>query len=241
MKYKIIIIFNIILITTGFSQVPKLKNNSSQSVFPFNKGTYWIYRGPTKWMKESKPENSIVKRILIWKMEVVDTITQGNITIATIKGYPSDLAWYEEGKKRGDYLLIAVNTTKYYLIQGKKQDDILASLKNNGGLEKDILHEENEILDFPLTIGKRFAGDLTRQDNWYCWYVEQAQKIKLDNIKRLNVTSKVSQYQLVYRTLPDHQIIDFVPNIGITRYIYVHHGTVSEADLKLVEFHLGKE
>jgi hypothetical protein len=53
------------------------------------------------------------------------------------------------------------------------------------------------------------------------------------------LSGKVNQYQLVYRTLPDHQIIEFAPNIGITRYTYVHHGTVSETDLKLIEFHLG--
>jgi hypothetical protein len=241
MKYKLVIIFNILLVVAGFCQVPKWKDTNNQSVFPLNKGTYWIYRGVTKWVKESKPENIIAKRTLTWKMEVIDTITQGNITIATIKGFPFDLAWYDEGKNRGDYLLIAVNTTEYYLLSDKAKEVALDRLKNNDVLEKDILNEENEILDLPLTIGKRFAGDLTRQDNWYCWYIENILQIALNNIKGIVSPGKVNHYQLVYRTMPDHQIIEFVPNVGITRYIYVHHGTVSETNLKLVEFHLGKE
>jgi len=39
--------------------------------------------------------------------------------------------------------------------------------------------------------------------------------------------------------LPDHTIIDFVPGIGITGYSYIHHGTVSEVKVKLVDFRVG--
>ncbi|MFB3897949.1 MAG: hypothetical protein ACE14V_16790 [bacterium] len=241
MKYKIIVFLSIILAVAGISQVKNFKQYTNQSIFPLKKGSYWIYRGPTKWVKISDPENKVVQKTITWKMEVLDSVTKDDITIATIKGFPTDLAWYEESKPRGDYLLITVNTTQYYLIQGKNKEDILASINNNNRLDEDILNQEDEILDLPLTIGKRFAGDTTRQDNWYCWYIEDAQKVDLTYIKGVKLLGKINQYRLVYRTMPDHQIIEFVPKVGIIRYIYVHHGTASETDLKLIEFHLGTD
>jgi hypothetical protein len=47
----------------------------------------------------------------------------------------------------------------------------------------------------------------------------------------------VNRFKLSYRTNPEHEIVHFVPTIGITKFTYVHHGTVSEADVRLIEFH----
>ena len=35
------------------------------------------------------------------------------------------------------------------------------------------------------------------------------------------------------------EIVYFVPGIGITRYVFSHHGTVAEADVRLIEFRRG--
>jgi hypothetical protein len=40
-------------------------------------------------------------------------------------------------------------------------------------------------------------------------------------------------------TTADNQTLEFVPGLGITHYTYVHNGTTAEADVRLVEFHLG--
>jgi hypothetical protein len=42
-------------------------------------------------------------------------------------------------------------------------------------------------------------------------------------------------YRSIYRTNPDHVIVDFVPKLGVVRYVYEHHGTVSSVDVKLVK------
>jgi len=39
--------------------------------------------------------------------------------------------------------------------------------------------------------------------------------------------------------VPGYEIIEFVPGVGITRYTFFHHGTVSETDLRLIEYHKG--
>jgi hypothetical protein len=34
--------------------------------------------------------------------------------------------------------------------------------------------------------------------------------------------------------MPDHHFLDIVPGLGITRYLYGHHGTVAESEVKLI-------
>jgi hypothetical protein len=43
----------------------------------------------------------------------------------------------------------------------------------------------------------------------------------------------------VYRTLPDHQVIGFVPGLGVTAYRYAHHGTVARAEAVLAGYSPG--
>ena len=43
-------------------------------------------------------------------------------------------------------------------------------------------------------------------------------------------------WQIVYRSLPDHQIMEIAEGLGIVRYVYEHHGTVASVDARLVLF-----
>lgn len=40
-------------------------------------------------------------------------------------------------------------------------------------------------------------------------------------------------WELVYRSAPDHAIVRIVPGVGITSYVYEHHGTVASVDVHL--------
>ena len=42
------------------------------------------------------------------------------------------------------------------------------------------------------------------------------------------------QYRVAYRTIPGHVLIYFVPGLGITRYVYDHHGTPASTDVRLI-------
>jgi hypothetical protein len=209
------------------------------SFFPLSKGTYWIYQGPTKWMLNNS--NKVVEKTLTWKMEVIDTIQKGQYFIAVLKGHPSDLAWYEEGKSRGDYLLIRKGTSKYYLAFDTLMKTILDKAKTNPKLLDDLLDDYSAFIDLPLTAGKKYGDpeQVARPDNAYCWFVESVKNVSLNDIKGLSSNPTVTQYQLRFDTLPDQEEMKIVDGIGITEYKYVHHGTVSETDLRLIEFHRG--
>jgi len=219
----------------GAAQPPE----ETQEWFPLSKGSTWVYQGTIKWTRSVSGE--VTEKPVTWKMNVIETLTRGQVTAAVIKGHPLDLIHFDNGKSPGDYLIVRVGPGKYYLLQHKRAEEGLTKLRDDGDSLHDLVREEELFLDTPLATGKVFgeAAQITRQDASYCWIVEGARPAELDGIKGISVPGRKLQYELIYRTRPDHQEIDFVPGIGISRYKYAHHGTVSETEVKLVEFSRG--
>ncbi len=220
------------MIATAFAE-------NSGDYFPLEKGNFWIYRGEVSWVQRNPAtdENEIKKQTLTWKMEVVDTARRGKYFGALIKGMPNDLAWYEPGKSRGDYMILREGRTKYFLLSGDNAKTAFAKLQSkNEPLDK-LVVTDDIILDLPLTVDKTFGGDPAYPDRRrYCWVVEGAED-PFDNSTVKGAPSEAKrEFFLTYRTGPDHQFLDFVPNLGIVNYTYGHHGTVSECDMTLVEF-----
>lgn len=207
--------------------------------FPLQKGTFWIYRGETKFLvnNESTGKNEPKSEVLTWKMEVVDTAERNLLFAALIKGAPFDLSWYGPGKERGDYLIVRVGTATYYLFDGDNAKEAWAKIKDESQ-SLDGLDKGGELfIDAPLMEGKVYGGDFnTLVHGRYCWLVEGARDFNPKRFPAAGNLASPCDFTLVYRTTPDHQIIDFVPGIGIIGFQYVHHGTLSETDLGLIEF-----
>ncbi len=207
--------------------------------YPMEKGTYWIYEGPTTWTQATPPRS--FQRVLRCRMEIVDVIKQADLVVAVIKGHPIDLAWYEEGKAPGDYLLVRLPGEKYYLIRGDRVAKVLEQLDSGAELEG-IVQEYELFLDLPLEKGARFGQTtlLTRSDYMYSWFVEEGEPVLLAGVRGIDPSAPRTLYDLVYRSWSEHILIDFVPGIGIVNYIYSHHGSASETHLKLIEYHPGQ-
>ena len=205
--------------------------------FPLEKGNYWVYRGETKFLVKNPAteKNEPKTEVLTWKMEVVDTAERQLLFAALIKGAPYDLSWYEPGKTRGDYLIVRVGTATYYLLSGEAALAAWAKIKDETNNLEDLGGEL--FLDAPLMDGKVFGGDFANLARGrYCWVVQSERSF---DPHRFPVAGKIANpvnYTLRYSTNPDHQIVDFVPSIGIVGFQYVHHGTLSETDLGLIEF-----
>jgi hypothetical protein len=208
--------------------------------FPLSKGTTWVYKGTRKWTQSGSGE--VAEKPVTWKMQVLETLTRGQVTAALVKGYPADLAHFEEGKAPGDYLIVRVRPGKYYLVRQLRTEETLRRLRDQNDLLAGLVREDEIILDAPLAPGKIYgeADLITRQDKMYSWIVEEARPAELRGIKGIAPAGRKMEYEITHRTLPGHRIVDFVPGIGITRYVYGHHGTVSETDVKLVEFRRGE-
>src|SRR5262249_27028574 len=94
----------------------------------------------------------------------------------------------------------------------------------------------NEFLALPLAKGKEWAGDTDRPDHWYRWYVEAESR------KRLRVNGSPATrpltWRIAFRTCPEHEIMEIAGGLGITRFVYEHHGTIQSVDVRLVSFSL---
>ncbi len=212
-----------------------------RDVFPLTPGSAWIYQGTVKWTRAESGE--VVEKALTWKMQVVDTVERGHVTACVLEGHPADLAHFDNGKTPGDYLIVRVGPRKFYLLRHGRSQEALRRLRDQNDTLHGLVQEEELFLDTPLVPGEVFgpAEQVTRQDGSYYWIVEGERRIKLGHIKGVPAQTPNVEYQLAYRTRPDHTEVGFVPGLGITRYKYVHHGTVSEAEVRLVEYQPGKQ
>jgi hypothetical protein len=59
----------------------------------------------------------------------------------------------------------------------------------------------------------------------------------LPDVKGVPAGQRFDEYVLMYRTTPDHQIAAYAIGIGLTEFVYSHHGTPAEVRMKLTEFH----
>jgi hypothetical protein len=156
-------------------------------------------------------------------MEVVDVIPHGNANAVIIKGFPTDLVWYEGKAERGNYLLL-VDSNKVYLSNLPPDDSLNLRVKDTNDALADLKTGYNIIFDFPLVKGKTWGADPEmpqRSDSMYAWVVQ-------------NTASSSQAAGIKYNTNPDHSIFEFQPGVGITGYQFEHHGTVMSLEMKLI-------
>ena len=190
------------------------------------------------------------------KTESTDKVNVGDINVYALKGFPFLLYWYQPDQEKDTFYVAQKGFNKYYqadiktfnlaekiMVENQKNSSeksgaekiahILAKAHLKKRLEDDYL-----FLDFPLTVGKKFGpqSSVEREDNMYCWFVEDSVNTDIENIKGLLVRKGIVKYILAYKTLPEGIEYDFVPGIGITRFRFKHMGTASECDVRLIEY-----
>ena len=206
-----------------------LSSHETTSYYPLEKGNYWIYEGES----EEQMGHDIYKTKQLWKIEVLDVFPRGHITGYAIRKTITDI---KSGKV--DVLregIVRVGPNAYYSLDINKFD----RLKNKKDILYDLLSSDDIILDMPLVVGKRFGDpeQLTRDDGYYCYVVMGDNQIKLNNVKGIESGKHYHSYDLRYYTLPGESTETFVPGIGYVSYRYSHHGSVSEYNMRLIEFH----
>ena len=102
--------------------------------------------------------------------------------------------------------------------------------------EKLLLKEEGLRYGFPLKVGLKWdESDLKRGDNMYCWYVE-----KIENV---TVPAGIFKdcFKIVFDTCPDTETEWYCPGVGIVKYEYRHHGTITNETKELVKIFKKRE
>ena len=208
---------------------------SGQPPLPMEQSAAWVYEATVKWTP--RDSGQVQTKRLKWTTEVISRVEHPGIIVAVIRGIPFELSWYEEGRQPG-YSLMAWMNHRVYAIPMKSEAEARQAARRFPRLTESLLKQADMFLDMPLKAGKRYACEVERQDNWYCWYVEHEEQFR-GPIKGWKPDGPAAMFRLAYRTNPDHRVVEFVPGLGVVRYFYRHHGTVAEADLQLVEFRPG--
>jgi hypothetical protein len=210
----------------------------SQSIldyFPLKKNAYWVYQGTIKWTQSNSAD--IVEEEITWKMEVKRVFQRNAVIGYEMLGAPWDLAWYEAGKEPSEYGIIQ-SGGKFYRVP----IETVIRLLNKEDYLYGLVDENDLFLETPLVFGKKFCDtvSMTRPDSMYCWNVGEGKPFDANNIKGIDLSKKLWEYPIVNPTMPDISMVAFVPSVGISHYIYSHHGTVSEVDVQLIEYYSGE-
>jgi hypothetical protein len=194
----------------------------SDQIFPLNKGNQWVYEADIKY--HEKKTDSLMDQKIEWTMEVVDTIHNGPYIAAVIKGFPTDLIWYEGKAERSNCVLLQDNN-KIYFCTSDSIDTLISYLRKGTDSLVNLRISGEMLFEFPLTKGKTWGADPDmpqRADSMYAWVVKKS-------------ATDTSSAEIQYMTNPDHSIFQFQPGIGITGYYFQHHGTVMELKMKLIK------
>ena len=145
------------------------------------------------------------EQTLRWTTEVVDAWEHEGVRAYRIKGWPDQLADFD--------LLGAAHDVKpaRLVTLVRSFDNYLWSEQPTATLEGSRLW-----FTWPIVDGQRICDD---PGSRYCW----------------QVAVEKGRYELQMRTNPDDATYELTPGIGLTRYIYHHHGTRLDVDAKLVE------
>lgn len=196
----------------------QLKPNAD---FPLAKGNQWTYAASIQYKDDET--DSMVTQKTNWVMEVLEIIPHGKTRAVVIKGFPTDLVWFDGKADRGDYLLL-VDSNKIYLCNLPPDDSLKMRVYHSNDPLTDIKTGYNLIFDFPLIKGKTWGADPEmpqRTDSMYAWVVQK--------------TASTNQPGTIkYDTNPDHSIFYFQPGLGITGFEFEHHGTPMSVDMKLI-------
>jgi hypothetical protein len=205
------------------------------SPIPLGKGNRWTYEGKIETTLSGS--STVYSTNICWVMEVIDSMKSTNARAVVVRGFPYELPWYEPGQVPGFCVLLNFSNRVYQFKapDEKQARSILQDVINEPDKFSAQAQDFNELFALPLAKDKRWDGNTKREDGYYCWRIEGVRR-EILHIEGVASNQTATVYALAYRSLPDHQLVDVVSGLGITRYIYVHHGTVATVDVHLVSF-----
>lgn len=196
---------------------------------PMRAGTTWTYRAQLSWTVAGSAR--IRDTTLTWTTRILTTVRRDSSIVAVVENWPSNLAWWEPSQAPDTTLLVCHNDRVYHIGGNQIEGRSAVAEAASGALS---LTSDNLILALPLHAGKLYGQEPAgRADTFYGWFVEAAGPMP-GALVRLGASSSDSLYTIAYRTVPDHQIVQFAPRLGVTRYTYAHHGTVASASATLL-------
>jgi hypothetical protein len=200
---------------------------------PLRAGTSWTYRAQVPSTRAGAGATRATT--IIWTTKILATLERDSSIVATVVNWPSNLAWWDPSQPPDTTLLVCLNNRVHHLGRDQRGGASATAEAAAGSLS---LTAANLVLELPLHRGQLYGQEPSdRADTFYGWYVEAAAPMP-KTLARLGAHPTDSLYTIAYRTVPDHQILEFAPGLGVTRYTYVHHGTMATTSATLISARL---
>ena len=210
----------------------------SRPMLPLLAGTRWVYRGMVvSTVGGEYSDAHVVRGVRTRTMDVRTVEYEAGTTVALVEGFPAELNWYEDERPREKYVVVAREHRGFRLVDDGDECEFDRWRESCLG----PLSPEKTSFMLPgiLRVGRTFGGERSarhRPDKWYRWHVEEARCVQLRGVSGIDPARQWREYRIGYRTNPAHVLVYFVPGLGITRYVYRHHGTPASTDVRLIEF-----
>lgn len=198
---------------------------------PLSPGTSWTYHAAVAWTDTG--DTLVHRDTIVWHTEVSARHQRDSTVVATVRGWPSALAWWTPGQPPERSLLVCLPGRVYQLTPDTLTLDRITDSLLRG---QRVPGPDDLILQLPLHSRMLFGRDpAERPDRMYAWDVQDASPVPTA-LRAWAHGAADSLLTLAYLTLPDEQEVKFVPGIGVVGYAYTHHGTVAETEARLTDF-----
>lgn len=196
---------------------------------PLRAGWAWSYAGTAIWSGGNGAHTD--SGPVSWTMTIVGVRDAGDVRLGLVRGFVSQLAWYEPGTRPRLSLLVCRGSQLFALEPASDT----AAQRAYAHWSDSLLQQAELRLDLPLHDGQLFGQTPPRDDQLYGWAVTA-----LPSEGRLPLPARCGRsgaprFELSYRSLPDHTFVEWQPGLGITRYTYGHHGTPASAKVRLTD------
>lgn len=200
--------------------------SSPLDLLPLRKGTTWIYRGTVDYVVDG----GFGRRTVTWKSEVLETFERGPLFAALVLGHPSDLPFTDGTGPRKRWILGRWKGRFHF---EASSDSAPLSRLAEQSTRRRLFERASFFATLPLERGSTGIGPDGEPSGW------EVERDAPAGPRIEGAPATGQAYRLGRRTLSDHTFLTLVEGVGITRFEYGHHGTLSDVELDLVEYRPG--
>jgi hypothetical protein len=216
---ELVLLLSLVAVTPG--------PDSCLAALPLRPGWAWSYAGSALWSSGGGTQAD--SAAVSWTMTIVGARDAGSTRIALVRGFVNQLAWYEPST-RPRLSLLACRGPQLFGLEPASDS---AAQSAYAHWSDSLLLKAEVLLDLPLHDGQLFGQNPPRNDPLYGWSVAAIRPGALRPLPASCGHSVAHRFELTYRSLPDHSVIEWQPGLGRTRYTYGHHGTPAATEVHL--------